>query len=103
MYQHFRARVRIRFSMPAIAAFVLGFSVSLAADSPAQAASSIGFHYISAGGHALTNSCYRMSGTAGQPVPGYSSATNISVVEGFWTAAPTTGLDEIFFNGFEDC
>jgi hypothetical protein len=25
------------------------------------------------------------------------------VLAGFWSAAPTTGLDEIFFNSFEDC
>jgi hypothetical protein len=103
MYQRFRARARISFAMPAITALVLGVSASLGADSPAQAAPAIGFHYIGAGGHALKNTCYRLSNTTGQPVPGYSAATNISVVEGFQVALPTTGLDEIFFNSFEDC
>lgn len=56
------------------------------------------------------NSCYLLSGTVGQlaPAPGYAyqataGATNYGVFSGFWAAAQTSGLDEIFFNGFEDC
>ena len=63
----------------------------------------INFHVISAGGKSLRNSCFRLSGTAGQAVAGYSSGPTDSLVAGFWSAAPTTGLDDIFFNGFEDC
>ena len=41
--------------------------------------------------------------TAGQPVPGYGSGGSYVVTSGFWAAAPTHGLDDIFFNGFEEC
>lgn len=61
------------------------------------------FHVISAGGNSLFNSCFRLSGTVGQAAPGYSSGTTDSIVAGFWSAAPTKELDEIFFNGFEGC
>jgi len=102
MSKFFRARPRI--ALPVLASCVLaGFFAMPWAGSGAQAAPSIGFHFIGAGGHALTNSCYRLSGTTGQAAPGYSSSTNVSVVAGFWTAAPTTSLDELFFDGFEDC
>ncbi|MEO6297625.1 MAG: hypothetical protein ABIO74_11020 [Dokdonella sp.] len=63
----------------------------------------IDFHTISSGGQSLQNSCFRLSGTVGQAAPGYSSGLTLSVVAGFWAAAPTMGLDEIYFNGFEAC
>lgn len=73
-------------------------------DTQAQpTASSIDFHLIDSGGKALRNSCFHLSGTVGQPVPGYSSSEKYSVDAGFWAAAPTTNRDEIFFNGFEGC
>jgi hypothetical protein len=73
-------------------------------DSRAQATPpAINFHVISAGGKSLNNSCFRLSGTVAQAAPGYSSGPSDSLIAGFWSAAPTTGLDEIFFNGFEDC
>ncbi len=73
-------------------------------DSRADLASpSIDFHRISAGGARLRNSCYRLKGTVGQAAPGYSSSALYSLVAGFWSAAPITGRDEIFFNGFEGC
>jgi hypothetical protein len=61
--------------------------------------------------HRSHNSCYLLSGTIGQyaPAPGYSyqatsgGGTNFGVFSGFWSAAQTSGLDEIFFNGFEGC
>jgi hypothetical protein len=58
------------------------------------------------------SSCYLLSGTTGQlsPAPGYAyqaaiggGGTNYGVFSGFWAAAQTTGLDELFFNGFEGC
>jgi hypothetical protein len=74
-------------------------------DSRAQALPpAIDFHVVSSGGAALHNSCFHLAGTVGQTAPGYSSAaTAYSLIAGFWSAAPTTGLDEIFFNGFEGC
>ena len=57
----------------------------------------IDFHVVSSGGAALQNNCFRLAGTVGQAAPGYSSATPAySLIAGFWSAAPTTGLDEIF-------
>ena len=58
-----------------------------------------------------SSSCYRLNGTIGQlaPAPGYiyqaaaGGGTNYGVFSGFYAAAQTTGLDEIFFNGFEGC
>ena len=65
---------------------------------------SIDFHVIdSGGGRLLRNSCFHLSGSIGQPVPGYSSAPGYSVNAGFQAAAPTKNRDEIFFNGFEEC
>jgi hypothetical protein len=64
----------------------------------------IDFHIIdSGGGKLLRNSCFHLSSSIGQPVPGYSSAASYTVTEGFQAAAPTTNRDEIFFNGFEEC
>jgi len=68
---------------------------------------SIDFHTISAGGNTLRNNCFSLSGTVGQAAPGYSTTTSgmptYSVYAGFWSAAPLTGLDEIFFTGFQEC
>jgi len=89
--------------LSALAIALSGFLATPWSSSGAQAAPSIGFHFIGSGGHALQNFCYRLSGTAGQTAPGYSSSTNFSVVAGFWEAAPLTSLDELFFDGFEDC
>ena len=103
--QSLRARLRARIATPALAAIALaGMCVLPGLDSRAQAGTpAIGFHIISAGGHALKNSCFRLSPTVGQAAPGYSSGLTESLVAGFWSAAPTTGLDQLFFNGFEDC
>ena len=98
----FRARSRVVLPALAISALV-GLFVSPWASSGAQASPAIGFHFIGAGGHDLKNTCFRLSGTVGQPAPGYSSSATESIVAGFWTLAPTTGLDEIFFNSYEEC
>jgi len=63
----------------------------------------IDFYTISAGGVSLRDSCFHLTGTAGQAAPGYSSGSTDYIIAGFWAAAPTTGLDDIFFNGFEMC
>jgi hypothetical protein len=55
--------------------------------------------------------CYRLNGTIGQlaPAPGYvyqaaaGGGSNYGVFSGFYAAAHTTGLDEIFFGEFEGC
>lgn len=103
--QSLRARSRVRIATPVLAAIALvGVCALPGSDSRAQATTpAVGFHIISAGGHSLTNSCFHLSGTAGQVAPGYSSGLTESLVAGFWSAAPTTALDELFFNGFEDC
>ena len=87
----------------ALPALALCAAIGLLGSSAQAAAPTIGFHFIGAGGQALKNSCYRLSGTAGQAAPGYSSSANSSIVAGFWAAAPQTSLDELFFDGFEDC
>ncbi|HET7161176.1 MAG TPA: hypothetical protein VFI32_00690 [Rhodanobacteraceae bacterium] len=62
---------------------------------------------ITAGGVAhLHSSCFELSGSIDFiGLPGILSASpnNYVVYTGFWAAAPIFGLDEIFFNGFEDC
>lgn len=99
-----RFHARPRIALPALAIAVLSGLLALPwASSGAQAAPAIGFHFIGAGGHPLQNSCYHLSGTAGQTVPGYSSSANYSLVAGFWEAVPQTNVDELFFDGFEDC
>ena len=64
---------------------------------------SIDFFAISAGGNTLRGNCYRLSGTVGQPAPGYSSGSIESLIAGYWQPAPTAATDEIFFNGFQGC
>jgi hypothetical protein len=63
----------------------------------------IDFYVISSGGGQLKNSCFRLSGTVGQPAPGYSSGAIYSLIAGYWQPAPATLSDEIFYNGFEGC
>ncbi len=100
-----RLRTRARKTLSLLGAIALaGIAFVAWTDSRAQLASpSIDFHRISAGGTRLHNSCYRLKGTVGQAAPGYSSSALYSLVAGFWSAAPTTGRDELFFNGFEGC
>ena len=100
-----RARPRVKFATLLCAAsatagvLVMPWSDSLAGG-PAY---SVDWNYISAGTKPVRNSCYLLSGTAGQTAPGYSSSSTYAVLAGFWAAAPTSGLDEIFFNGFQGC
>jgi hypothetical protein len=106
--QHLRRRLRVHIGMPVLIAIAMvGVCALPWSDSRAQATlatpPAIDFHIVSAGGKALHSSCFRLSGTLGQTAPGYLSGTSNSLIAGFWSAAPTTGLDEIYFNGFEDC
>jgi hypothetical protein len=100
-----RAQWRAGLVVSALAttAFVCGATFSWSDSNAATGTPSMGFQVIGAAGPSQHNSCFRLGGTAGQAAPGYSSNQSASVLAGFWAAAPTTGLDEIFFNGFERC
>jgi hypothetical protein len=101
-----RTRVRLALALPALAAATLAATVAMRSpDTRAGTlpAYSVDFHMISSGGSSLHNSCFHLTGTVGQAAPGYSSGSTDFVYAGFWAAAPTTGLDDIFFNGFEGC
>lgn len=69
----------------------------------------LNWHTIVAGGVVRSrNPCYRLSGSVAQAAvtPGVVSnptGSNYMLFSGFWSAAPTVGQDQIFFNGFEDC
>lgn len=63
----------------------------------------IAWHAINPGITRARNSCFLLSATMGQAVPGYASGAEFVVTSGFWAAAPITQLDEIYFNGFERC
>lgn len=64
---------------------------------------SIDFYTFSAGGASMRGSCFHLSGTIGQPAPGYSSGNIYALIAGYWQPASTAVSDEIFFNGFEGC
>jgi hypothetical protein len=104
--KHFGAPPSRSSSVTVLLALLL-ISVGAARRSDAQAGTtptySIDFHVISAGGTSLKSSCFRLSGTVGQPVPGYSSGNIYSLIAGYWQPAAATGSDEIFYNGFEGC
>ena len=98
-------RWRVRSAARVLAGLALASACALPwSNSHAQALPpAVDFHVVSSGGSASHNSCYRLSGAVGQVAPGYSSSSMYSIFAGFWAAAPTTGLDEIFFNVFEGC
>lgn len=99
-----RGRSRSRSS--AFALFVFAAVLTVAPSSAGLAGSStysIDIHRISAGGGSLRNACYRLSGSVGQPAPGYSSATTYSVNAGFWPAVAVERPDQLFFSGLEGC
>ena len=109
---HIRSGGGAGLTLPVLAAMVLASIVAVASSHSRAGATvpttyNIDLHTNSAGGSSLRNSCFAVSGTVGQTAPGYSSETSggitDSVYAGFWSAAPVTGLDEIFFTGFEGC
>lgn len=106
-FRRFGTRLRARFGLPLLAVLALLCIAAMPwSDTSARPASmSIDFHLISSGGKRLHNGCYHVSGSIGQAAPGYSSSADMqyAVLAGFWTAAPTVGGDELFFNGFEGC
>ena len=103
-----RSRIRIEsgdflrsiFTIALMSASVLHWPDARAAVSSTY---SIDFHVIGAGGHSLQGSCFRLSGTVGQAVPGYSSGSIYALIAGYWVKADAADSDEIFYNGFEDC
>ena len=107
IFLQFAARERVRAAMPALViALLAGIGLLPQSDVRAQAVSpAVDFHFAGAGEQPRKNSCLRLSGSIGQTAPGYSSGTSISIVAGFQAAAPTAGasMDQLFFNGFEDC
>jgi len=104
--KYFRTRLRVGLALQVLVALASASILAMPwSDTRAGTTTtySIDFHTISSGGSSLRNSCYQLTGTVGQAAPGYSAGSSDYVIAGFWSAAPTTGLDEIFFNGFEEC
>jgi|SRR5690349_20629318 len=103
--KQFLVRTRARAVVRVLGAAVLVcFCAIPRSDVRAQAAPpSIGFHFIGAGEHPRKNSCYRLSASVAQAAPGYSSGSSNSIIAGYQAISQTIGLDEIFFDGFEDC
>ena len=101
------ARDRFRSRIGALAPFVFATALIVAPSSAGVAGTpstySIDIHRISTGGGSLSNACYRLSGSVGQPAPGYSSATTYSVNAGFWPAVAVERPDQLFFSGLEGC
>ncbi|MEP6484566.1 MAG: hypothetical protein ABJB01_08950 [Rudaea sp.] len=103
-----RSRFRISFGCccrVVVAMALLSVTALHGPDATAAASGSysIDFHVIGAGGNVLQGSCFRLSGTVGQPAPGYSSGSIDSLIAGYWARARAADTDEIFYNGFEDC
>jgi hypothetical protein len=102
---YFRMRRRMGLTLSVLAMMVFASTAALRwSDAHAGTPTySIDFFVISAGGNTLRGNCYRLSGTVGQPAPGYSSGSIESLIAGYWQPAPTAATDEIFFNGFQGC
>jgi hypothetical protein len=61
-------------------------------------------HVVSAGSSVHSSSaCFRLQATIAEPVAGYSSSTDYSIIAGYRAVTQNTGSDEILFSGFEDC
>lgn len=84
-------------------AALLGVGVSPDTHAQSTPQFSIGWYVVSSGGAQMRRDCFVLNGTIGQSTPGYSSAGVFSLLSGYWSVAPITGTDEIFFNGFEGC
>lgn len=79
---------------------VLVSGVLLAVAAQALADYTIDWHAINGGGGTSSAPGVRVSGTAGQPSPGYSNGGTYQLSAGYWAAAPLVS-DVIFRNGFE--
>lgn len=121
---HWRARLGLpAFALSALASVVatpwtVAFAQSTSTPPPYCTSASPGqtptycitWSAVTNGGiHRARSSCYLLSASMGQlsPAPGFaysqSGGSGYAVFSGFWAAAQTAGLDEIFFNGFEGC
>lgn len=99
-----RGRNRSRIGVFVLVALATALIASPSSDSRAGTSTyRIDIHRISAGGAALRNACYRLSGSVGQPAPGYSSGATLSVNAGFWPAVAVDRPDQLFFSGFQGC
>jgi hypothetical protein len=89
----------------ALLGIALPLCIGAASDTPAQPKSqfSIDWHVISPGATRSRSACFVLAGSSGQAAPGYSSGGIYALLSGFWTAAPITGYDQMFFDGFEGC
>src|SRR5512141_125477 len=102
---YLRMRRDAGLSLSALAMMVLASTAALRwSDARAGTPTySIDFYVMGNGGHTLQGNCFRLSGTVGQPAPGYSSGSIESLIAGYWQPAPIVAVDEIFFNGFQGC
>ena len=99
-----RDRFRPRTGAFVLAVLAAALTVSPASDSRAGTTPyRSDIHRISAGGGSLRNACDRLSGSVGQPAPGYSSGATLSVNAGFWPAVAVDRPDQLFFSGFQGC
>ena len=94
---------RIGFAMALVAAIASTSTLQWSDALAGTPTYSINFYVMGAGGHTLQSNCFRLSGTVGQPAPGYSSGSIESLIAGYWQPAPVVATDEIFFSGFEVC
>ncbi len=101
------SRRRVHLRTPALALLALASALVVLPSSVGRAGTPSGYSIdvqrISAGGRAQRNACYRLVGSVGQPAPGYSSGSTLSVHAGFWPAVATDHPDQLFFSGFEGC
>lgn len=63
----------------------------------------IPWHAVSNGVRDSRGGCFAMSGTIGEPASGYAIGATYALISGYFAAAPTSGRDAIFHNGFEGC
>lgn len=110
-----RARWRAKWlwRMAGMAAFVTGATVGalppLAMGAQTSSGYLLNWSSVAGSGRAhMRSSCYILSGSIDfQSAPNNSSILTGSgsyvLYSGFWWAAPISDLDEIFFDGFEEC
>ena len=93
--------IQARSSPPGVGLVTAVLLSALTAATHAGSDYAIHWHAIHAGGisHA-SGSDYSLSGTIGQPAPGFSEGDDYTLHAGFWVAAPLQS-ERIFDNGFE--
>jgi len=91
------------FALVAIATALIASPSSAGRADTSTSAYSIDIHRIGTGGASMRNACYRLSGSVGQPAPGYSSGATLSVNAGLWPAVAVDRPDQLLFSSFEGC